>query len=681
MKQMGDALFTALLWSVSVIPLMLLTVALGYLYYKDREKRKLMFALALGIFCLGYLHKMLEGFGGIAVIESSFQWASLPILSAVTIVVLSSLLKLRNFDNPFKLFLFPFGISIFLLVSSIHEKTLYVALYGILSTFSFVALTKLVTTRQEKSDHMFLLALLFFMFSGIGLSMDLTPEFTVFTSFLGVWFTAIMLATSKNSSEESIASFFVLKKEIASAKRKFNTLFNLMPDPAVIVDGKGNFLEVSDRVKEITGYEKEELLGKNLFETNILTASSKDILIKNLADRMKGLLIAPYEVEVLSKDGRKLLFELNASRIEYENDQADLVVIRDRTERKKMEQALLESEEKFRAMTVFAKYAIILMDDKGGISYWNPAARKVFGYTKEEAIGKKICEFLVPERFHKDFERKFRSEFKKRRQGILWGKNIELLSHRKNGTEFPIELSISAFRTKDKWHAACIVQDITNRKKMQEMLLKSEKFAAIGELATMVAHDLRNPLQGISNAIYYLKSKLNQKMDKDERAMLDLIKNNVKYSDKIVNDLLDYSRDVRLELIEIAPKLIVEESFSLVTIPKNIQVINEIPNELTIEIDVEKMKRVFVNIIRNAIDAMPEGGILTMSGKESKGNIKLTFADTGVGMSKETFEKLFTPLFTTKPKGMGFGLAICKRIIEAHGGKISVEQEKAPPLQ
>jgi PAS domain S-box-containing protein len=547
MKQMDDALSTALLWSVSVIPLMLLTAALGYLHYKDKEKRKLMFALALGVSCVGYLYKMLEGFGGLNVIESSFQWASLPILSAVTIASLSSLLKLRDFDKPFKLFLFPLGISIFLLVTSIHEKNVYIALCGILSTLSFIALTKLVTTKRERSDFMFLVALLFFMFSGIGLGMDLAPEFTVLASFLGVWFAAVMLATSKKSSEESMASFFVMKKEIASAKKKFNILFNLMPDPAAIVDGKGNFLEVSDRVKEIFGYEKKELLGKNFFETNAVTTSMKAILAKNLADRMMGLRIAPYEVEVLSKDGRKLLLELNAARIEYGSDQADLVVIRDRTERKKMEQALLESEEKLA-------------------------------------------------------------------------------------------------RTR-----------------------------AVGELATIVAHDLRNPLQGISNAIHYLNRKLNQKMDKDERAMLELIKNHVKYSDKILNDLLDYSRDMRLGLTEIAPKSIVEESLSLVTIPENIQVTNEIPDELTMGIDLEKMKIVFVNIIRNAIDAMPEGGTLTIGSKESTGSIELTFKDTGVGMPKETLEKLFTPLFTTKAKGMGFGLAICKRIIEAHRGEISVE--------
>jgi PAS domain S-box-containing protein len=671
---MDDVLIAALLWGVSVVPLICLAATLGYWYYKDREKRKFMFAIALGVVSLGHLYKMLEGFGGLNVIEHSFRWASLPLLSAVAIAGLSNFLKLQNFDKAFKLFLFPLGISVFFLTLNC-EVAVYVPLYLVLGTCSIVAITKLLTTRQERSDLMFSLSLLFFTFSGIGMGLDIAPEFTVFASFLGVWFTAMMLATFKSKSEETMASFLVLKKEIASAKRKFHMLFNLMPDPAVIVDGTGNLLEVSDRIKEISGYKKEELIGKNLFEIGAVTASGKTVLRKKLADLMAGLSTPPYEVEMSSKDGRKLLFELNAAKIDYGIGQSALVVIRDRTERKMMEQALLESEEKFRAMTTFAKYAIILIDADERISYWNPAAEKIFGYGKEEAIGKKILDVLIPERFHEDFERELRNEFEDREQGGSVGKSIELLSNRKNGKEFPIELSLSKFRTKDKWHAACIVQDITNRKEMQEMLLKSQRFATIGELATMVAHDLRNPLQGISNAVYYLKSKLNQEMDKNIARMLEVIKSSVKYSDRIMRNLLDYSRDVRMDLTEVALRSIVEESLSRVEVPNNILVVNEIPYELTMEIDVETMKRVFVNIIQNAIDAMPEGGTLTIESKELGENIELKFKDTGIGMSKETLGRLFKPLFTTKAKGMGFGLAICKRLIEAHGGAISVESE------
>jgi len=141
----------------------------------------------------------------------------------------------------------------------------------------------------------------------------------------------------------------------------------------------------------------------------------------------------------------------------------------------------------------------------------------------------------------------------------------------------------------------------------------------------------------------------------------------------IITDLLEYSREIRLELTETAPKSIMKEASSMVEIPKNIQISDLIQREPKIEVDVEKMKRVFVNIIKNAIDAMPEGGKLTIKSKESDGNLEIAFTDTGVGMSKETLEKLWTPLFTTKAKGMGLGLAICKRIVEAHGGKIFVE--------
>jgi len=671
---MDDVLITALLWGVSVVPLVCLSATLGYFYCRDKEKRKLMFAIALAVVCFGHIYKMLEGFGGLNFIENSFVWASFPLLSAVAIASLSNILKLENFEKPFKLFLLPLGMSILFLSFNL-EITACVPLYGILGTISFIAITKLVTVTKERADLMFLLSLFFFMFSGIGLGMNLIPEFTVFASFLGVWFTAMMLATFKHHSEENFSSFYVLKKEIANAKRRFNMLFNLMPDPSVIVDKSGVFLEVSDRMKEVSGYQKEELIGKNIFEISAVTAGSKAVLSKKLADLMAGLSLAPYDVEMLSRDGRKLSFEVSTTRIDYENAHAALVVIRDRTEKKKMEQALLESEEKFRAMTTFAKYAIILLDPDGRVSYWNLAAEKIFGYSKEEAIGNRILDFLIPGRFQEDFERELRHEFDKREHGSNVGNNIELLSNRKNGKEFPIELSLSEFRTNDKWQTVCIVHDISNRKKMQEMLLKSEKLAAIGELATMVAHDLRNPLQGISNSVYYLKSKLNEEMDKNIMGMLELIKSNVNYSDKIVSDLLDYSRDVQLDLTEVALKLVIEEAFSLIEVPENVRVIKEIPDELTAEIDQVTMKRVFVNIITNAVDAMPGGGTLTIGNKESEGNIELKFQDTGIGMSKETLERLFTPLFTTKAKGMGLGLAICKRLIEAHGGTISVESE------
>jgi PAS domain S-box-containing protein len=209
--------------------------------------------------------------------------------------------------------------------------------------------------------------------------------------------------------------------------------------------------------------------------------------------------------------------------------------------------------------------------------------------------------------------------------------------------------------------------------KSEEELLKAQRLAVIGELAGMVGHDLRNPLTSISGAEYYIKRKISSKADNKTSKMLELIEKNIEYSNKIINDLLEYSREIKLDLTRRSPKELVNEALSLVEIPKRIKVINSTENKPKINTDIGKMGRAFINIIKNASDAMPRGGTLTIKSKKVKENVVFTFSDTGVGMSKETIEKLWTPLFTTKAKGMGFGLPICKRVIEAHGGSILVE--------
>lgn len=210
-------------------------------------------------------------------------------------------------------------------------------------------------------------------------------------------------------------------------------------------------------------------------------------------------------------------------------------------------------------------------------------------------------------------------------------------------------------------------------RKSEEKLFKSERLAAIGELAGMVGHDLRNPLTGIAGATYYLKTRSGPNMDKKSREMLEVIEKDVEYSNKIISDLLEYSREIRLEPKEKSSKLIIKEVLSSLKIPSNIQIRDKTSRNLKIKADMERMRRVFTNIVKNAFDAMPKGGTLTIKSEKTNDDVTFSFHDTGVGMSKTTKEKIWTPLFTTKAKGMGFGLPICKRIVEAHGGKISVE--------
>ncbi len=207
----------------------------------------------------------------------------------------------------------------------------------------------------------------------------------------------------------------------------------------------------------------------------------------------------------------------------------------------------------------------------------------------------------------------------------------------------------------------------------QAKLVKTERLAAIGELAGMIGHDLRNPLTGIAGAAYYLKSRYSGKLDARGKEMLQIVEQSIEYSNKIINDLLEYSREIKLDLVETEPKTILLEALLRVRVPRNVKVVDEARSEPRFMVDVEKMMRVFTNLIRNAVDAMPSGGTVTVRSERAGDRVVFSFTDSGVGMSKETLARLWTPLFTTKPKGMGFGLPICRRFVEGHGGKISVQ--------
>lgn len=176
--------------------------------------------------------------------------------------------------------------------------------------------------------------------------------------------------------------------------------------------------------------------------------------------------------------------------------------------------------------------------------------------------------------------------------------------------------------------------------------------------------------------MYFLKKKGSTIQEADARAMLEIIERGIERSDKIINDLLDYAREMYLELQVQQVQEILMDALALVGVPEKVNVVNSISDGITIRMDKNKMERVFINLINNGVDAMPKGGTMTISCKRVNSRVEISFADTGVGIPEEIRSKLFSPLVTTKAQGMGFGLAICKRIIEAHGGTITVETAK-----
>jgi PAS domain S-box-containing protein len=606
---------------------------------------------------------------------------------------------------------------------------------------------------------------------------------------------------------------------LMESETRYRQLVELAQEGIWAIDNNFNTVFVNPRMAQMLGYAQSEMAGKNLVE----------FLDKNMVEKSTGILRkfdqpgikGQYEYAFPRKDGTHIDASLAVSTITDDRGQVvgKLALVADITERKKLEDELIASEERFRAISVSAMDAIILVDDEDKIIYWNPASERTFGYEEKEVLGKKLGELVIPQQGQANHLAVLQEVIQK----PFFEKHFEASAMRKNGTEFPMELSLTSVKLHDRNCMLAIVRDISDRKTMQDALkqerdmlenmaasmdagltlisedyrilwanqllkqvsadevenklcyavydqsdrvcpdcgvrkvfetgvavdrhdyhmklpgrdewvelivtpvrdkngkvvaalelavniterkrlqtklaeysqrleelvqhrtlqlrqtqaelVKSERLAAIGELAGMVGHDLRNPLTGIKNSAYFLKKKGPQISPAQAKEMLEIIEKCVDYSNKIVNDLLDYSRDIRLELQECSPRQLMLESLAMVQVPDKVRIVNNLSHKQALMADPDKIKRVFVNLIKNAIDAMPDGGKLTINGKV-KGNFEISIKDTGIGISDEVLPKLFSPLFTTKAKGMGFGLAICKRIVEAHGGTITVKTAK-----
>jgi PAS domain S-box-containing protein len=362
----------------------------------------------------------------------------------------------------------------------------------------------------------------------------------------------------------------------------------------------------------------------------------------------------------------------NARLLEQEKHHAEeLVRYSTSLERLVLERTkkLAAGERRFRELADLLPQIVFEIDENGNIQFMNRGAFAATGCTEEEfRRGLNAFQMFAP------------ADHDRAKQGIrriMTGETIggrEFAVLRRDGTTFPVIVYTAPVMREGKTVGLRgIAMDITERKRMEARLAESQRLAAIGETAAMVGHDLRNPLTGITGAAYYLRTKEGSKLSKEGKDMLQLIEEDVLRSDKIMNDLLEYSKEIHLEPVQTDAKSITDSALKLVRIPKKIRVINSGKKEPKIELDGDRMARVLVNLIMNAVDAMPEGGTVRIASRKSNGDLEISVTDTGVGMTGEVVEKLWNVLFTTKAKGIGLGLPIAKRIVEAHGGSIGVE--------
>jgi len=422
-------------------------------------------------------------------------------------------------------------------------------------------------------------------------------------------------------------------------------------------------------------------------------------------------------------DGSTIYVRESAHLVRNEQGQPQYYegTVEDITERMRAGEALRESEEKFRTIAEQMTDVVYLTDDRGFITFVSPVVTTLFGFTPGEMLGHVFTDFLA----EVDIPTAM-AAFKRDLSTGQSSKNLELMMKRKDGTLFTGELNGRFYRNKAITGTIGLIRDITERvraeeeirhlntkleerveertrelRDAQEQLVRQEKLAVLGQLAGGVGHELRNPLGVINSAIYYLKL-IQPDAPQKIKQYYSMIEQEVRNSEKIISDLLDFARIKSVDRVQVSVPDLVQRTLDRFPIPDSVKLVLDLNTDLpTVFADPRQMEQVLGNLIVNACQAMTSQGSttglpglfkLTISAHQipmdpgdhldspdrqvpQNRTVAIAVTDTGPGISPENLKKLFEPLFTTKIKGIGLGLAVSKKLAEANGGRIEVKSK------
>ena len=387
----------------------------------------------------------------------------------------------------------------------------------------------------------------------------------------------------------------------------------------------------------------------------------------------KGERVRNFETVRATKDGRLIDVALSISPI---LDEAGRIVGasaigRDITDHKKDVNDLRDSEARLRSILESAVDGIIVIDSHGRIESFNPAAERLFGYRAEEVAGQNV-NLLMPSPYREQHD-EYMARYLATGIAKIIGIGREVTGRRKDGTTFPLHLSVGEMAVGGERKFTGLLHDLSARVKVEEQLREQAALVRLGEMAAVIAHEVKNPLAAVRGAIQVIGKRLPQ--GAREAAIVTDIVARLDALNQLVRDLLLFARPPRPKptpvdvsaLLSLTATLMVEDGAN-----RDVQVVIE-GAAPTIAADAELLKIVFLNLFLNSAHAMRQKGAIAVTLSASEDVCRIEVADTGPGIPPEIRAKLFTPFVTTKSRGTGLGLSTVKRLVEAHAGTIQVD--------
>jgi two-component system NtrC family sensor kinase len=476
------------------------------------------------------------------------------------------------------------------------------------------------------------------------------------------------------------------ERDLRESEEKYRNLFERVRHGLYISTKDGHFLDCNQAMWGLLGYpDKEEFLKIDIVKDLYVNPKDRETFMALVE---KQGFVKDFEVEWKKKNGERITVLLASTPkrdekgmiIGYEGLNIDI------SDRKKMERELKEANDFLMNLIESSVDGIIVTDMKGDILIFNKGAENLLGYKSEEVVGKMNIRSIYQLGVAKEVMEKLRSpDF----GGVGKLTSVPIFHRRKDGELIEGDLSASLIYDEKGNEIASvgIFKDLRERLKMerelreiQQALLQSEKLAAMGRLTSQIAHELNNPIYGIMNTLELLKTEIPP--ESKRRRILELSLSETQRLSEMLRNMLSFSkpeeekrRPVKIdELIE-GILLVMEKQMREANIKVETSFDEEIPEVMA---STNQMRQVFLNIFKNAKEAMPNGGILSVRTAKEDQKVLIRIQDTGVGIPEEIRDKIFEAFFTTKQKvkGVGLGLSVCYGIIKDHGGEIRVESEE-----
>ena len=450
------------------------------------------------------------------------------------------------------------------------------------------------------------------------------------------------------------------------------SIFDSAIDGIIVIDSKGLIKAFNPAAERLFGYSADEVLGQSV--KLLMPSPDREQHDRYIANYLKTgvprIIGTGREVRGRRKDGSTFPLHLSVGTMEIDGEPAFTGILHDLSRRVEIEEALKRSEERLRSIVESAVDAIIVIDERGLIQAFNPSAERLLGYTISEVIGRNVSMLMPsPDRDrHDEYMRRYLTTGEQKIIGI--GREVTAL--KKDGTRFPMHLSVGEMRSEGKRSFTGILHDLSDRVALEQRLAEQKSLAKLGEMAAVVAHEVKNPIAGIRGALQVITSRMSA--DQRDRAVLLDIITRLDALNRIVQDMLMFARPRALRKEPIALGALVSDTASMIERdPSMLNLEIGIAGSAEISGDRELLQVVFQNILMNAAQAMDGQGRIDVTITNIDGRCRIAVADRGPGMPAEVREKAFDAFFTTKHRGTGLGLPIARRAVEAHGGTIHID--------